>query len=69
MKKMVFVWLVLAWVAAAQAGQGNPNQTVKGQTELKEHKCNEKCKKGKHFYKHGEKGHMCTAECKKKHKK
>jgi hypothetical protein len=31
-----------------------------------DHKCNEKCKDGKHNCVHGEKGHKCVEECKKK---
>ncbi|MDE3235094.1 MAG: hypothetical protein KGO81_03990 [Bacteroidota bacterium] len=34
--------------------------------KLKEHKCTAACKNGKHVYAHGEKGHVCGPECKKK---
>lgn len=35
-----------------------------GNSKLAEHKCNDKCKSGKHEYLHGEKGHSCTDACK-----
>ena len=31
----------------------------------KEHVCSDKCKDGNHFLAHGEKGHVCAAECEK----
>lgn len=38
-----------------------------GNSKLADHKCNDKCKSGKHEYLHGEKGHQCVEACKKPH--
>jgi hypothetical protein len=57
-------------IAVSVAGQSYA-QDAKQDTkmELKEHKCTSACKNGKHVYAHGEKGHVCTKECKKMMKK
>ena len=41
-------------------------ETKETPVQLKDHVCNGACKDGKHVYAHGEKGHVCTPECKTK---
>lgn len=43
----------------------NKSATTAPAPKLKEHKCNANCTAAGHSYVHGEKGHVCTAECKK----
>jgi hypothetical protein len=51
--------------ALAQAPAKNDTKNAKSAPQLKEHQCNPKCNAAAHNYVHGEKGHKCTAECKK----
>jgi len=39
--------------------RSNETATHSHDMETKEHICIDKCKEGKHFYVHGEKGHVC----------
>jgi hypothetical protein len=49
----------------ADAKKDAPKDAKKTETKMADHKCTTACKDGKHSYAHGEKGHTCTAACKK----
>jgi len=53
----------------AQDAKKEDTKTAKSAPQLKEHKCNAQCNAAAHNYLHGEKGHVCTAACKKATKK
>lgn len=60
MKKLIlFSFLFLGITAISNA------QTSTQKAKLKKHHCTTACTNGKHMYAHGEKGHVCTEECKK----
>ena len=66
MKKM-FVLAAFATLSVAGFAQGKmeSSKMEKSTMMMKEHVCNKDCKADKCSFKHGEKGHTCTAECKK----
>lgn len=50
-----------------QPPQTKETKEMKKPKKLKKHVCTEACHtSGKHVYKHGEKGHVCDANCKMK---
>jgi hypothetical protein len=68
-KLFVAAMLVAASFAAHAQDKAKPAAATKmagpNTTQLKEHKCTHSCTAASHSYVHGEKGHTCTAECKK----
>jgi len=71
MKKLMLIVAVAAigFAANAQSTQADQKSDKKSkknsEMKMKEHVCTAGCKDGKHMYAHGEKGHVCTDECKK----
>ena len=66
MKKTALIILLAAFSTGAFAGNhfdGNQKKKKKGTAAMKAHVCTAACKDGKHMYAHGEKGHVCGAEC------
>ena len=68
--KMFIATCILATLSlATQAQDKKQDQPKKTKTEkmkLKAHVCTQACHdSGKHVYAHGEKGHVCTSDCKK----
>lgn len=60
MKKFLFAsFMILAISIGANA------QTTNKKAKPTKHVCTAACIDGKHIYAHGEKGHVCTADCKK----
>ena len=67
MKKLFFVIAIIVGLsAAANAQKSTKMEKMKTQTvELKDHVCTDACHTSGHcVYAHGEKGHVCTADCK-----
>lgn len=58
-KKISFAVLFTALTVATVQAQNTKKM------KPKKHTCTEACANGKHMYKHGEKGHKCTDDCKK----
>ncbi len=56
-------------IAVSIANFSYAQEKQENKMELKEHKCTDACKNGKHMYAHGEKGHVCGKACKKMMKK
>lgn len=66
MKKTTLILLLAACSTGAFAGNnfdGNQKKKKKATTAMKAHVCTPACKDGKHMYAHGEKGHVCGADC------
>ena len=66
--KILFAALLITTTfgAIAQDKQATKvKPTTKAPVTLTEHKCNNQCTAAGHNYVHGEKGHTCTAACKK----
>ena len=70
MKKLLLSAVIVMGIGFAASAQTAPMQEKKASKEkaaLKDHVCTDACKKaGKCVVVHGEKGHKCTKECKKK---
>lgn len=66
MKKLIFTLAIIIGISTANA-QTTPGKEKSGKSAmaLKEHVCSAACVNGNHVYLHGEKGHTCTASCKK----
>ncbi len=56
---------LLAIVMIMGISIGANAQTANKKVKLTKHHCTAACANGKHMYAHGEKKHVCTAECKK----
>jgi hypothetical protein len=69
MKKIMFsvaaVVMTVAMFAQDAPKMDAKKDTKKTEMKMKEHVCTSSCKGGKHMYANGEKGHTCTAACKK----
>jgi uncharacterized alpha/beta hydrolase family protein len=68
MKKLFFVLVVFVSISFAANAQTTTKKEKKEapKTELKEHVCTDACHATGHcVYAHGEKGHVCTEDCKK----
>ena len=63
-KTIAVLTLFFAFIGGPLTAQDKKD--TKKEMPLKEHKCTAACKNGKHAYAHGEKGHVCGSECKKK---
>jgi len=66
MKKTAVILLLSLFTAGVFASNnfdGNQKKKKKATTAMKAHVCTAACKDGKHMYAHGEKGHICGAEC------
>ena len=68
--KQVFVAiaLIIGLSASINAQETKKEKKEKKEKkmEMKAHVCTAACANGKHMYAHGEKGHTCTEDCKKK---
>jgi hypothetical protein len=67
MRKLILMFVVagFVYISVSQKVQAEANQ-IKAKTEkaaLKEHQCNASFKTGNHNLIHGEKSHICEAEC------
>lgn len=60
MKQFLLAIAMIMGISIGANAQTSPKK-VKGT----KHHCTAACVKGKHMYAHGEKGHVCTADCKK----
>lgn len=60
MKKLLAMVMLLTTIGISAHSQQAPTKAA-----MKEHNCTSSCKESKHMYMHGEKGHVCTKECKK----
>ncbi|MEY4874922.1 MAG: hypothetical protein RI955_1787 [Bacteroidota bacterium] len=66
MKKILMVVALATFTMGAVNAKGNMgDKKMEKKMAMKEHVCNKECTKDKCNMKHGEKGHTCTAECKK----
>lgn len=67
MKKLILVAViaVIGFTANAQTTKKENKKEKTGQMQMKDHVCTSACKDGKHAYAHGEKGHVCSEDCKK----
>ena len=59
---------LLAIVMIMGISIGANAQTATKKVKATKHHCTAACANGKHMYAHGEKGHVCTAECMKMEK-
>jgi hypothetical protein len=55
----------LAVLITVISGASVNAQATQKKAKVIKHHCTAACVNGKHLYAHGEKGHVCTAECKK----
>ncbi len=60
---VVVAGFVFVSVAQKVKTETKVTKTKTEQGPAKDHVCNANCKGGKHVYIHGEKGHVCAAEC------
>ncbi len=58
-----FVFVSVAQKVKTESKETKVTKTKTEQVPAKDHVCNANCKGGKHVYLHGEKGHVCAAEC------
>lgn len=67
MKQLMLIAAIVgfAFAANAQTKDSKKDEKKSEQAQMKEHKCSDACRDGKHFYAHGEKGHTCGEDCKK----
>ncbi len=64
---IVAIALIMGVTVSAHAQTAPKKEKAKKETvKMKEHVCTSACKDGSHVYAHGEKGHTCGEECKKK---
>lgn len=67
MKKLVIICSMVLGISVSVNAQSDNKKDMSSdkKMEMKEHVCTDACKKAGHcVYAHGEKGHVCTAECK-----